>query len=114
MTLPESRFLKDAAHRRLSGAGETKKIVLIYIGMLTAVSAVTTVAQYGLGKGISQTGGLQNIGMRSVLNTVSTCLPLAQYLIIACLTLGFTAAMLRTARGQYASPKTLKAGAERF
>lgn len=114
MILPESRSLKDAARRRLSGTGEIQKIILIYVGILTAVSAVTTVAQFGLGKGISQTGGLQNMGMRSILNTVNTCLPIVQFVILTCLSLGFTAVMLRTARGQYTSPKTLKAGAERF
>lgn len=114
MELPQSRDLKNTAYRRLSGARETKKIVLIYIGILTAVSAVTTVAQYVLGKGISQTGGLQNMGLRSILSTVSTLLPVVQFLLLACLGLGFTAAMLRTARGQYTSPRTLKAGVERF
>lgn len=114
MELPQSRTLKDTAKRRLHSAGETKKIVLIYAGILTAVSAAATVAQYVLGKGISQTGGLQNMGVRSILSTVSTLLPMAQFLILTCLGLGFTAAMLRTARGQYTSPRTLKAGVERF
>lgn len=114
MELPQSCVLKNTAKRRLHSAGETKKIVLIYTGILTAVSAATTVIQYVLSSGISQTGGLQNLGTRSVLSTVSTVLPLVQFLILTCLGLGFTAAMLRTARGQYTSPKTLKAGVERF
>lgn len=114
MILPESRLLKDTARSRLGSAKETQKIVLIYTGILTAVSAVTTVAQYVLEKGIAQTGGLQNMGLRSILSTLGTCLPLVQFVILACLGLGFTAAMLRTARGQYTSPKTLKAGVERF
>lgn len=114
MELPRSRALKDIANRRLSAAGEMKKIVLIYTGILTAVSAVATVVQYGLQKGISHTGGLQNIGARSVLSTASALLPLVQFLILVCLGLGFTAAMLRIARGQYTSPKTMKAGVERF
>ncbi len=114
MELPRSGVLKNTADRRLESARETGKIVLIYTGILTAVAAVTTLMQYALEKGISQTGGLQNMGVRSVLSTVSTLLPMAQFLILTCLGLGFTAAMLRTARGQYASPRTLKAGVERF
>lgn len=114
MELPRSSVLKNTAKHRLENAGETGKIVLIYTGILTAVSAIATVAQYALGKGISQTGGLQNMGLRSVLGTVSSLLPVVQVLMILCLGLGFTAAMLRTARGQYTSPRTLKAGVERF
>lgn len=114
MILPEPRFLKDTVRSRLDSGKETQKIVLVYTGILTAVSAVTTVSQYCLEKGIARTGGLQNMGLRSVLSTLGACLPLVQFVILACLGLGFTAAMLRTARGQYVSPRTLKAGVERF
>ena len=41
-------------------------------------------------------------------------LPIVQMVILMCLGLGYTAAMLRISRRQYASPKTLKAGMERF
>lgn len=114
MTLPSSRQLREDAGRQLSKAREPQKIVLIYTGILLGVSAFSTVAQYLLGSGISQTGGLRNLGLRSMLSTVSNILPIAQYIILLCLGLGFAAAALRIARGQFASPKTLKAGFERF
>ena len=114
MTLPSSRQLREDAGRQLSKAREPQKIVLIYTGILLGVSAFSTVAQYLLGSGISQTGGLRNLGLRSMLSTVSNILPIAQYVILLCLGLGFAAAALRIARGQFASPKTLKAGFERF
>ncbi|MGN1027689.1 MAG: DUF975 family protein [Faecousia sp.] len=114
MTLPSSRQLQEDAGRQLSKAREPQKIVLIYTAILIGTSAVSTIAQYLLGSGISQTGGLRNLGLRSMLSTVSNILPIAQYVILLCLGLGFAAAALRIARGQFASPKTLKAGFERF
>ena len=114
MTLPSSRQLREDAGRQLSKAREPQKIVLIYTGILLGVSAFSTVAQYLLGSGISQTGGLRNLGLRSMLSTVSNILPIAQYIILLCLGLGFAAAALRIARGKFASPMTLKAGFERF
>ena len=114
MTLPSSRQLREDAGRQLSKAREPQKIVLIYTAILIGVSAVSTIAQYLLGSGISQTGGLRNLGLRSMLSTVSNILPIAQYVILLCLGLGFAAAALRIARGQFASPMTLKAGFERF
>ena len=114
MTLPSSRQLREDAGRQLSKAREPQKIVLIYTAILIGTSAVSTIAQYLLGSGISQTGGLRNLGLRSMLSTVSNILPIAQYVILLCLGLGFAAAALRIARGQFASPKTLKAGFERF
>ena len=114
MTLPSSRQLREDAGRQLSKAREPQKIVLIYTAILIGTSAVSTIAQYLLGSGISQTGGLRNLGLRSMLSTVSNILPIAQYIILLCLGLGFAAAALRIARGQFASPKTLKAGFERF
>ena len=114
MTIPSARELKPKARQQLEKAREPQKIVLIYAGILTCVSAFSTGAQYLLDNGISQTGGLRNLGLRSVLSTFSNILPMAHYLFLLCLGLGFTAGALRIARGQFTSPKTLKAGAERL
>ena len=51
---------------------------------------------------------------RSMLTTADTVLTIAQLLLVMCLTLGYTGSMLRIARGQYASPNSLKAGGERI
>ena len=114
MTLPSARQLREDAGQQLSKAREPQKIVLVYTAILIGVSAVSTTAQYLLGSGISQAGGLRNLGLRSMLSTVSNILPIAKYIIQLCLGLGFAAAALRIARGQYASPRTLRLGFDRF
>ena len=88
--------------------------MLVYAGIVALSSLVVTVVQDLLDSQISQTGGIQNIGTRSMLTTADTVLTIAQLLLVMCLTLGYTGSMLRIARGQYASPNSLKAGGERI
>lgn len=114
MTIPSSRQLREDAQNQLSKAREPQKIVLIYTAVLIGVSVFSVTAQYLLDDGISHSGGLRNLGLRSFLSTISNILPLAQYVILMCLGLGFAAAALRIARGQFASPRTLQAGFERL
>lgn len=114
MTIPSSRLLRERARQQLERARDPQKIVLIYTAILIGVSAVSTAVQYLLDNGISQTGGLRNLGLRSVLSTVSQVVPILQSVIAMCLALGLAAAALRIARGQFVSPKTLKAGLERI
>ena len=73
-----------------------------------------TVVNYVLNQQIAQLGGLSNMGLRSMLSTVQSVLPMVQSLIVMCLELGYIAAMVRIARQQYASEHTLKLGFDRF
>ena len=114
MNIPSSKYLKVKAAKRLEAAKEPQRIVLIYAAIVALSALAVNGIQFVLDHQISQTGGLQNIGTRSMLSTLSSVLPLIQNLVIMCLTLGYTAAMLRIVRKQYASQKTLKAGFERF
>lgn len=114
MTLPSSKYLKKKADNRLATGNDPQKVVLYYAAITFAASFLVTAVRYYLSGEISQTGGLSNIGLRSVLSTADSVLPILQSVLMMCLNLGYLAAMLRIARRQYASPKTLKAGAERF
>lgn len=114
MTLPSSKYLKKKAENRLAAGKEPQKVILYYAGITFATSFLVMAVRYYLGSEISQTGGLANIGIRSILSTADSVLPILQSVLMMCLNLGYLAAMLRIARRQYASPKTLKAGAERF
>lgn len=114
MSIPSAKYLKKKASNRLESGKEPKQVVLVYAGILAASSLLVAVVRNLLDGQISQTGGIQNIGARSMLTTADTVLTIAQMLLIMCLSLGYTASMLRIARGQYASPNSLKAGVERI
>lgn len=114
MDIRNTRQLKAFAAERLNNAPQEKKIILIYSLIVTGLALLSTVAQYLLDLRISQLGGLGNMGIRSTLSTLQSMLPLVQSAVVMCLTLGYTAAMLRIARGQYASPNTLRLGFDRF
>ena len=114
MDIRNTRQLKSFAAERIANAPQEKKIILIYSLILTAIALLTTVVSYVLGLRIDQLGGLSNMSTRSTLSTLQSMLPLIQSMVTMCLTLGYTAAMLRVARGQYSSPNTLRLGFDRF
>lgn len=114
MSIPSAKYLKKKASNRLQSGNDPKKVVLVYAGIVALSSLVVTVVQDLLDSQISQTGGIQNIGTRSMLTTADTVLTIVQLLLVMCLTLGYTGSMLRIARGQYVSPNSLKAGGERI
>ena len=114
MTIPSFKILKKNAAERVAAAENSKKIVLIYVGAVTVLALLVTVVNYVLKLQISQLGGLSNMGLRSVLSTVQSVLPMLQSVVTMCLQLGYMAAMLRVARQQYASEQTLKLGFDRF
>lgn len=106
--------LKETASQRLSTAREEKYIILIYAGITVGFSALVTVINYLANNGIAQTGGLSNIGLRSVLYTLQQILPMLQSLVLMIMELGLANATLRIARNQYASAHSLRMGADRF
>ena len=114
MDIRNTRQLKAIARERVANAPQEKKIVLIYSLIITALALMTTGLRYVLGLRMEDLGGLSNMAARSTLSTVQSMLPLVQSMVTMCLTLGYTAAMLRIARGQYSSPNTLRLGFDRF
>lgn len=114
MTIPSFKILKFNARERLNASENQKKIVLVYAGTVTVLAALVTIVNYALGLQIAQTGGLSNMGLRSVLSTIQSVLPMVQSMVVMCLELGYVAAMVRISRQQYASEKTLKLGFDRF
>lgn len=114
MNIPSAKYVKVKAANRLSSGKDPQRVVLVYSSVVALSALAVNLIQYFLQSQISKTGGLQNIGTRSMLSTINSALPLVQTLVLMCLGLGYTAAMLRLVRRQYASEKTLKAGFERF
>ena len=114
MDIPNTQELKQTAARQTAGAPQQKRIILIYSGLTMGLSLLVLLVRYVLGLQIDQFGGLSNLGTRAMLASIQSALPLLQTLALMCLDLGYLAAMLRVARGQYASPNTLRLGFDRF
>lgn len=114
MTIPSFKILKKNAAERVAAAENAPRIALIYAGAVAVLALLVTVINYVLNLQIAQLGGLSNMGLRSVLSTVQSVLPMVQSLIVMCLELGYLAAMVRIARQQYASEHTLKLGFDRL
>lgn len=114
MNIRNPRELKSFAAQRLSHGSDTRQILLIYSAVTLGLFALVTVISYVLELQIDQMSGLSHLSSRSFLSTLQTMLPTAASLITICVDLGLIAAMLRTARGQYTSPQTLRLGFDRF
>ncbi|MBQ2855233.1 MAG: DUF975 family protein [Oscillospiraceae bacterium] len=114
MTIPSFKILKKNAAERVAAAENEKKIVLIYAVSIALLALIVTAVNYLLELQIGETGGLSNMGLRTVLSTFQSVIPIIQNFIAMCLNVGFLAAMLRISRRQYASEKTLKLGFDRF
>lgn len=114
MRIPSNRVLKGDAARRVAASETSGNVVLVYIGILTLTAALVTVINYCLGLQIDKTGGLSNMGLRSVLSTFQSVLPMLQSVLGMCLQIGYIAAMMRVSRRQYTSYHTLKLGFNRF
>ncbi len=114
MELPNLKQLKaDGAHALRRGR-EPKAVILWYVGISTLLAVAVSVLNLWLSHQISNSGGLGNLGTRSILSTVQTVLPLVQSLVAGCLELGYLHAMLRICRGQYADQTDLKVGFSKF
>lgn len=114
MDICNTSELKACALRRLVDAGQAKRIAAMFAGLTLGLSALVTLAGLLLDLQISQSTGLSGMSLRTVLSSVQSLLPIISALAAMCLEVGYQAAMLRVARGQYASPQTLRLGFDRF
>jgi len=106
--------VKKAAVRRLRDAESAKKVALVYAGLTIGLSALVAVLALILNLLIDQSGGLSGMGRRTVLISLQNILPVIAIPLSLCLELGYQAAMLRVARGQYVTPQTIRLGFDRF
>lgn len=114
MDICNTSEIKAAALRRLTDAGQAKRIAAIYAGVTLGLSALVTILGLVLEAMMSGATGLGGMGRRTILSSVQSMLPWVVGLITMCVELGYQAAMLRVARGQYTSPQTLRLGFDRF
>ena len=106
--------VKKTAVRRLRDVQQGKKVAAVYAGLTLGLSALVVLLTLVLELLIDQSGGLGGMGRRTVLISLQNILPVIAIPVNLCLELGYQAAMLRAARGQYVSPQTLRLGFDRF
>ena len=114
MNIPPYAKLKQRTDAALKVAREPKKAILAYAGIICLMGLLVSALTMLLDHKISGTGGLSNLGLRSVLSTVQSVLPLVQTGILLCLELGYISAAMRFARKQYADHTDLKTGFRLF
>jgi len=114
MNIRIPKTVRQEAGRMLSKASMLKKILLIFCGILLAQCLAVSLLQQVLDGMVSRSGGLSNLGTRTILSTIQMALPFLHMLVLMGLELGLLAAMLRISRGQYTSPQTLRQGIARY
>ena len=110
MNIRSRSAIHEKACQDLDRAPYTKKAVLIYTAVCCGLSFLTTLLTVFLSDRIAGTGGLSNIGLRSVLSTGQSVLPMVQLIVSACLGLGYHILMLTVTRGYDTTPRTLLQG----
>lgn len=111
MNIRSRREIRQAASHALTSApGDPRKIAFTYSGIVCLLSLLSTVITYILSHQIADTGGLANMGLRSVLSTINMVLPFASGAVMLGLEVGYAGAMLDIARGRGAEPRTLLQG----
>lgn len=110
----QNQALKRQAREKVASCKLEKKIILFYAGSLCAISVIFMLADLLLSYMTPQAGGLSTMGMRSFLSSLSSILPILNFLLSMCLGFGYLGGMVRVSRGQYASPNALRTGFERF
>lgn len=114
MNIRERRAIHETARNALNRAEGHQRIILVYAAISCGLSLCATVISALLSDRISGTGGLGNIGLRSILSTGQSVLPLVNLAVTACLNLGYHIAILSILRGFEATPRTLSGGFRHF
>ena len=110
MNIRSRSAIHEKARQSLARAPYTKQAVLIYTAVCCGLSLLATIVSALLSDRISGAGGLSNIGLRSVLSTGQSVLPMVQLIVSSCLGLGYHILMLTITRGYETTPRTLLQG----
>lgn len=110
MKIPAYSELKQRTDAAMAVAREPKKVILAYAGIISLLGLLVTGLSAMLEHKLSGTGGLANMGSRSILTTIQTLLPTAQSILLMGLEVGYLGAVMRLARKQYADHTDLWAG----
>ena len=115
MTIQDRRALKDRSLQALAAVpGNPVQLVLLYAGGTAVLAMVCTILTQLVGLKIENTGGLSNLGLRSILSTIQLVLPLFNAIVTLLLGYGYRSTTLRMARQQRCEPTNLLEGFRRF
>lgn len=115
MDIRNRRAIHARAAEVLSAApSDPRMIALFYTAICAVMALVSSLLTGFLTDRIADTGGLSGMGLRSILSTGQTVLPIIQLVISVCLNLGYHFAVLRLTRGEVARPQTLLEGFRNF
>ncbi|MBR4289621.1 MAG: hypothetical protein IKT52_03155 [Oscillospiraceae bacterium] len=115
MNIRDRRNMHHAAGQALANArGDLKQIVLIYLGIISILSLAASGISVLLSDRIENTGGLSNMGLRSMLSTLQTLLPIVQTLVLLGLEIGYCDVAMRVYRKETVTRDTLFGGFRRF
>lgn len=115
MTIRDRDAIFHTAGQRLdSNRAQAQRVLLIYLAITTALTVAVSLISVLLSDRISETGGLRNMGLRSVLSTGQNVLPLIQSVVALGLQMGYTTMCLHISRGEPFSKDTLFGGFRRF
>ena len=111
MDIRDRRSLRQSARAQLAAAsGTPKQVALIYAVVSSLLALVATLVSLLLSDRIADTGGLSNLGLRSVLSTIQYILPFVQVLVLMGMDLGYQQAMLNVTRSRPAHNRNLLRG----
>lgn len=114
MTIPEISALKRESRSALEHSNYHKSIALVYTAGLVGSSVLVLVLDYILSEMIAGTGGLSNLGTRTILSTLQTMLPILQTLALLGWNAGYALAVLKMVRHQQPNRSTLMSGFSLF
>jgi uncharacterized membrane protein len=115
MDISDRNSLVIEANRRLEHTEcDHRRLVMIYAGVMALVLALASGASWWLQTQISSTGGLQGIGMRSILETAATVLQLVSTIALPFWTMGYVLCILGIVRGKRMETGDLLGGFQRF
>ena len=114
MTIRDTAALRQHARTALENTPVHRRIAYVYTAVMVGLSLALTLADYVLTELISGTGGLGNMGTRTILSTLQSMLPILQTLVLLSWGAGYSIAVLKIARGEYADADTLKSGFSLF
>ena len=114
MTIRDTAALRQHARTALENTPVHRRIAYVYTAVMVGLSLALTLADYVLTELISGTGGLGNMGTRTILSTLQSMLPILQTLVLLGWGAGYSISVLKIARGEYADADTLKSGFSLF